>query len=41
MQVRQIAEICRSLGLINIYSLLKKKADYAKQKIHQGLIREL
>lgn len=33
-QVRKVSEISRQLGLDNIHVILKRKADYAKQKIH-------
>ena len=32
--VKKVVEICKILGLNHSYSVLKKKSDYAKIKIH-------
>ena len=39
--VRKVSEICKLLSLTHTYNMLKKKADYAKLKMQQGLMKEI
>jgi len=41
VNLREVSDICVTLGLTNTSQLVKKMVDYARHKIHAGLLKDL
>jgi len=41
VNLREVSDICVTLGLTNTSQLVKKMVDYARHKIHSGLLKDL
>jgi N-methylhydantoinase B/oxoprolinase/acetone carboxylase alpha subunit len=39
--VRSVSELCKPLGLNNLHILMKKKFDFARNKIHAQVVKEM
>jgi len=40
-EVRKVSELCKYLKLPQSFYFLKKRADFAKMKIEQGLLKDM